>query len=285
MTEKPIVAIIAQGSMGATVAARLTDHGVTVLTSLEGRSAASVKRAQEAGMTAASDAEIAASDILLSIVPPGDAHALAQKLRPALKASNRKPVYVDCNAVNPDTVATIATAVEDTGAPFVDGGIIGPPPKAGANSTTFYVSGPDAGRVERLNSHGLRVRNMAGKVGDASALKMSYAGLTKGMIALGTAMIAAAQRSGVGDALRAELGESQAAMLARLTRGVPDMFPKAYRWVAELEEIARFAGTGPEADIYNGIARLFDRIARDVEGLQAETGKLAEFFAATHKDQ
>jgi 3-hydroxyisobutyrate dehydrogenase-like beta-hydroxyacid dehydrogenase len=282
---KPLVAIIAPGNMGAAVAARLTESGVTVLTSLEGRSAESVRRAKAAGMTPAPQSEIAASDILLSIVPPGDAHGLAEMLTPALKASNRKPVYVDCNAVSPATVATIAAAIEDTGAPFVDGGIIGAPPKAGSDATRIYVSGPDAARVETLNDYGLQVRNMAGKVGDASALKMSYAGLTKGLVALGAAMIAAAQRSGVSEALRAELGESQTAILAQLTRGVPGMFPKAYRWVAELEEIGRFAGPEPEGEIYSGIARLYERIAADVEGPQAETGKLAEFFAARRKDQ
>jgi 3-hydroxyisobutyrate dehydrogenase-like beta-hydroxyacid dehydrogenase len=282
---KPVVAIIAPGSMGAAVAARLTENGLTVLTSLEGRSEASVKRAKDAGMTAASETELAASDILLSIVPPGDAQGLAETLKPALKASNHKPVYVDCNAVSPDTAANVAAILEDTGAPFVDGGIIGSPPRAGSNATSIYVSGADAGRVEVLNDYGLRIRNLGGKAGDASALKMSYAGLTKGLVALGSAMIAAAQRAGVSDALRVELGESQAAMLAQLTRGVPGMFPKAYRWIAELDEIADFAGPGPEADIYRAIARLYERIAADVEGSGAETAKLAEFFAPKRKDQ
>ena len=36
----PVVAVIAAGAMGAAVGRRLTDNGVTVLTSLAGRSAA-----------------------------------------------------------------------------------------------------------------------------------------------------------------------------------------------------------------------------------------------------
>jgi Domain of unknown function (DUF1932) len=56
-------------------------------------------------------------------------------------------------------------------------------------------------------------------------------------------MILAAQRAGVSDALYEELSTSQAALLAGFARGVPDMFSKAYRWVAEMREISGFAGS------------------------------------------
>jgi 3-hydroxyisobutyrate dehydrogenase-like beta-hydroxyacid dehydrogenase len=127
--QPPTVAVIAPGNMGAAVGARLAASGARVLTSLEGRSTASRQRAAEAGMAAASDAEIASADFLLSIVPPGEALALAKRFKPVLQASNRKPVYVECNAVSPKTVDTIASVVSGTGCPFVDGGIIGPPPR------------------------------------------------------------------------------------------------------------------------------------------------------------
>lgn len=278
---KPTVAIVAPGAMGAAVGARLTANGVTVLTSLAGRSKASAARAAAANMTDASDAEIAAADIVLSIVPPGEAPALAERLKPALNAANRKPVFVDCNAVDPDTARKIAATVAAANCPFVDGGIIGPPPATAAARTIIYVSGAEAARVEELNRYGLKVRRVGQAVGDASALKMSYAGITKGLVALGTAMALAAQRAGIGDALHAELAESQPDVLAQLSRGVPGMFPKAYRWVAELEAIARFAGPGAEAEIFNGVAKLYDRIAADVEGQKTEITALGSFYRSS----
>ena len=277
--DRPTVAVIAAGAMGATIGARLSEHGARVLTSLDGRSAATAKRAAEAGMTGASDAEIASADFLLSIVPPGEALGLAEKLRPALRASNHKPVYVECNAVSPQTVDTIAAVVGQTDCPFVDGGIIGPPPKPDSSRTKIYVSGPDAGRAAALNGYGLNIRLMDGKIGDASALKMCYGALNKGVIALGTALALAAERAGVAPAFRAELEQSQVPLLNQLTRAVPDMFPKAYRWVAEFEEIARFAGPEHQAVIFEGIARLYDEIARDHDGEKTETGALARFYA------
>ncbi|HEY1472545.1 MAG TPA: NAD(P)-binding domain-containing protein, partial [Pseudolabrys sp.] len=91
----PTVAIIAPGNMGAAVAARLTEHKVKVLTSLAGRSAASAKRASAAGMIAVADAQLTESDFLLSIVPPGDALGLANRLAGVLTAANKKPIFVD----------------------------------------------------------------------------------------------------------------------------------------------------------------------------------------------
>jgi 3-hydroxyisobutyrate dehydrogenase-like beta-hydroxyacid dehydrogenase len=274
----PTVAVIAPGNMGSAVAARLTENGVTVVTSLAGRSAASAQRAAVAGMTDAGDADIAATDFVLSIVPPGEALALAERLKPALRAAVRKPVFVDCNAISPQTAGAVAASIGEAGCPFVDGGIIGPPPAGADTRTVIYVSGDAAGRVEALNRHGLRIRHAGTRIGDASALKMSYAGITKGLVALGAAMALAAERAGIGDALRTELSESQPAVLGQLSRGVPGMFPKAYRWVAEFEEIARFAGSAADAEIFEDIARLYSRIARDVEGPNAETTALARFY-------
>ena len=100
----PTVAIIAPGNMGAGVAKRLTENKVTVLTALKGRSKASVARAREAGMQDVDERQLMEADFLLSIVPPGEAMALAKHFAPLLAAANRKPVYADCNAVSPATM-------------------------------------------------------------------------------------------------------------------------------------------------------------------------------------
>jgi putative dehydrogenase len=275
----PTVAIIAQGAMGAGVAQRLTEHKVTVLTSLAGRSAQSAARARAAGMTAVDDRALAEADFFLSIVPPGEALELAKRLSGTLTAANTKPTYVDCNAVSPRTMQQIADVVLETGCPFAAAGIIGPPPKPGSSNTKFYTSGGAAQDFARLNDYGLTVRVLDGALTAASALKMSYAGITKGFTALGAAMMLAATRAGAGEALHAELAESQGALLGWLTRQVPNMYAKAYRWVAELDEIAAFVGEDrPEHEMLAAAARLYERIAADVEGEKKETGALDAFL-------
>jgi 3-hydroxyisobutyrate dehydrogenase-like beta-hydroxyacid dehydrogenase len=273
------VAIVAAGAMGSGVARRLADNGVTVLTSLAGRSGASATRAAAAGMRAVDDAHLMQADLFLSIVPPGEAHALAERFAPLLSAANRKPVYVDCNAVSPPTMLGNAEVVAATGTPFVAAAIIGPPPKAGSSNTKFYVSGPAAAEVMRLNEHGLIVRLLEGPLTAASALKMSYAGITKGFTALAAAMMLAATRDDAADALKAELAESQPAMTAWLDRQMPNMYGKAYRWVAELDEIGSFVGEEfPEHAMLTAAARFYQRIADDYAGKKDEVEVLDQFL-------
>jgi putative dehydrogenase len=275
----PVVAVIAPGMMGAAVGRRLVDHGVKVLTSLKGRSAESQERAKAAGMVSVSDEEIAATDFILSILPPGEALALAQRFAPALTASNSKPAYVDCNAVSPRTVDRIAAAVAPTGAPFVDAGIIGAPPKPDDAGPRFYASGKEAPRFARLREFGLDVRVLAGSTSAASALKMSYAGITKGTQALAAAMLLAATRGGTGDALFAELTGSQPQMLAWFKRNLSQMPPKAYRWVAEMHEIADFVGEDPSAhELYVGAAHFYEQIAGDFATDKKAVSALAAFL-------
>ena len=275
------VAIIAPGNMGAAVGGRLTENKVNVLTSLAGRSQASAARAKAAGMTAVADAQLTESDFLLSIVPPGDALALAQRLAPVLGAANKKPVYVDCNALSPQTVERVDAVIAATGCPFVGAGIIGPPPKPGTTNTKIYASGPHAADLAKLNDYGLIVRVLAGPLTAASALKMSYAGITKGFTALGAAMMLAATRGGSAEALKAELAESQPALLGFLSRMVPAMYAKAYRWVAELDEIGVFVGDNyAEHEMMEAAARLYERMAADFDGDKDEIGALDKFLNA-----
>jgi putative dehydrogenase len=275
----PTVAIIAPGNMGSAVGARLTENKVKVLTSLASRSAESEKRARVAGMIAVADAQLTEADFLLSIVPPGDALALVKRLAPVLTAANKKPVYVECNAVSPNTMLDIADVVGATGCPFVGAAIIGPPPKPGSSNTKFYAAGPAAGLLAKFNEYGLIVRVLQGPLTAASALKMSYAGITKGFTALGAAMMLAATREGSAEALKAELAESQPALLGYLTRQVPAMCSKAYRWVAELEEISAFVGKHrPEHAMLEAAARLYENIAEDFEGEKKEIGAMDAFL-------
>lgn len=282
----PIVAVIAPGAMGAAVGQRLADNGLKVLTSLTGRSQETAARAKAAGLLAANDKEIAAADFVLSILPPGDALTLAERFAPALQASNSKPVYVDCNAINPRTVDRVAAAIAPTGCSFVDAGIIGPPPKPPqrgedklAGNTRFYASGPAAPRFATLRDYGLDVRVLSGALSAASALKMSYAGITKGTQAIGAAMMLAASRAGSADDLFAELQLSQMEMFAWLKRQLGSMPPKAYRWVAEMHEIAGFVGEDPAArDLYEGAAEFYERFAEDFAADKKDAAALAAFL-------
>jgi len=254
------IGLIGTGEMGSAVGARLRAHGVEVVTSLAGRSEASADRIARAGITvAASDIDVVqGSTFVLSIVPPGEAVAVAERFAGMLARMNGRTTFVDCNAISPETMDVVAGTV--SGAPCIDVGIVGGPPRDGY-TPKFYASGPDAGWLHALDDAGLTIRVLEGDVGVASAFKMCYAGITKGFTAVGGAMRAAAATHGLSDALEAELGESQPALQAWLDRQLPAMPPKAYRWVAEMHEIGRSTGDPAARAIYDAFADWYDEIA------------------------
>lgn len=254
------VAVIGAGAMGAGIGARLASRGATVLTPLDGRSAATRQRAEAAGMIATDLAGMAGADLILSIVPPERGAAVVDHMLPVLAAHPAIP-FCDANALAPATKRDLAARVDAVGARFTDGSIIGHPPGPDGPGPRLYVSGADAPAFAALADFGLDVRVMPGGVGEASALKMCYAALNKGLTALTSAALLAGQKTGMADVLMAELGLSQQAVLQRARRAVPEMYPKAWRWVAEMEEIADFleadAGDASGAMIWRGMARFF----------------------------
>ena len=139
-----VIAVIAAGEMGSGIGKRLTERGARVLTSLKGRGAASAKRASEAGMVAVEDADLAKqAAVILSVVPPGEALGLAQRLKPALAQASHNPLYIDCNAVAPKTATDIGKVLADVRCRYVDGGIIGGPP---AGTPDDRAAGPSPAR-------------------------------------------------------------------------------------------------------------------------------------------
>jgi 3-hydroxyisobutyrate dehydrogenase-like beta-hydroxyacid dehydrogenase len=279
---KPEVAIVAAGNMGAGVARRLHEHGITVVTFLTGRSPATVKRAQEAGMVAVSAEALVDVDLLLSILPPANALSFAEQTAFALKSARRKPAFVDCNAVNPATVRHIQAVIAATGTDFIDAGIIGFPPMPGTKTGPhIYASGEHAAKLQVLSEYGLDIRILEGPIGAASALKMAYAGISKGHIAIFAAMVLAASRSGSAEALHKELAEADSALLASMAERIPRSLSKAWRWGPEMHEIAEFAREDPIAnEIWTNIAQFYERLARDLTGDKHDIEALERFFSS-----
>jgi 3-hydroxyisobutyrate dehydrogenase-like beta-hydroxyacid dehydrogenase len=278
------IALIGAGEMGAAVGRRLRECGARILTSVDGRSKASLERVREAKVELVTDDDHLVHDahLVLSIVPPGVAVQIAERLRDPIRRARSQPAFVECNAISPNTTRRIEAILEPI--TFIDAGIIGGPPHTGTQDPSkgprFYLSGPQAHQAAILGTYGLDVVVLDGPIGAASGLKLAYAGLTKGFTALAAAMVNAAARDGLADALRVELGRTQPALLTRLDRFVPQMFHKAYRWVAEMEQIAEFAGSPKEgAMIYDGAARLYEELAVQFGGevLGAGLARLAAF--------
>jgi len=268
------VALISPGDMGQAVGALLARGGERVVICLAGRSERTRALARAAGFIdlPTLDALVRESEVLLSIVPPAQAVAVARDVAAALARARTRLTYVDCNAISPRTAREVAAVIAPTGSGFVDVGIVGGPPRD-APSPRFYASGPDRERFAELRGAGLDVRLLGDEVGEASAVKMCYAALTKGTTAIATELLVAARKLGVYDTLVAELRDSQAAHAKRMGDAVPAMPGKAHRWIAEMEEIARtFEDVGLTPLIFQGAAEMYRLTAgSEIGGERPET--------------
>lgn len=253
------VGILSPGDMGQAIAAVLIQHGLRVVTALDERSERTRQLAVEAKIEdlGSLDRLVAESDVLLSVLVPSAATQTAEKVALAIRDLGKNLLYVDCNAIAPDKAKTIEQIIQAAGGQFVDAAIIGPPPRV-PNRTRIYASGVRANELEQLRDYGLDIRVVGNEIGQASGLKMCYAALTKGLIAIGTELLIAAHRLNLEEALWDELSGSQKNLVDWLTRMLPSMPPKAHRWVGEMEEIAAtFKAVGLTELTYEGAAEVY----------------------------
>ncbi len=253
------VGLLSPGEMGKVVGQVLIEHGMSVVTCLEGRSERTAVRAREVGIECVSTYGdlVADADILLSILVPAEAPSAASAVASEICPAQLDLLYVDCNAIAPTTTCRIGQIITAAGGRFADAGIIGPPPRA-EGLTRFYASGEHAADFAALGDYGLDVRVIGDEIGQASSLKMCYAASTKGRFAIFLELLAAVRKMGLYDALIAELGLSQPAVLADMERMLPGIPPKSGRWIGEMEEIATtFGDLGMTAEIFHGVADIY----------------------------
>jgi len=233
-----LILVLHPGAMGSSVAAALaTDHEVAYCSAR--RSEATIERAAKLGLREFDTftRAIEAAEVVISICPPVAALDVAFQVG----ALGFDGVYVDANAIAPATALDVQAAVP--AASFVDGGIVGPPALT-AGTTRLYLSGESTQAVVSLfDGSPIEAITVGEEVGQASALKMAYAGWTKGSSALLLAIAAYAQQAGVADALMAEWGRSIPGLEARLYRTAVGTAPKAWRFVGEMDEITKSLAT------------------------------------------
>ncbi|MGO2111816.1 MAG: DUF1932 domain-containing protein [Pseudoclavibacter sp.] len=249
------IALLHPGAMGAAVGHALRDVGHDVGWLPEGRGAATVDRADAAGLAPWTD--VAGVDVVISLVPP------AAAVETATRVAGFTGVYVDANAISPDRSAEVAAIVRDGGATFVDGGVVGSPPTE-AGTTRLYLSGAEASRIAALFD-GSRVEAVTVEAGEfgASAVKMTYASWSKISAALVLAADRTAEAYGVADVLHAEWARSQPDLERRLERARSSALAKGWRWDDEMRQIAEtFGAAGEPQGLGEAAAEIYGRYDR-----------------------
>jgi 3-hydroxyisobutyrate dehydrogenase-like beta-hydroxyacid dehydrogenase len=257
------VGILYPGEMGAAVAGLLRPRGHSLLTVLDGRSAATRDRAAAAGFTVVESLEALASrtDVIISLVSPAAAWDVARSLVDAAPRPGAGPVYVDANAISPAQAVAIADLMAEAGFVFADAALHGLASRIREDGV-LYLSGAGAGRAATLFEGLLPIRNLGDEPGRASALKMLTGGLNKGLAALFIELALAAERAGLLGELLAAYRDKYPGIMQVVERILPSYVRHGERRAQELDEIASaLAGWGVEPDVLAGAARRIHRVA------------------------
>ena len=253
------VGLLSPGDMGHVVGQFLIAHGMPVLTCLEGRSERTRGLAAKAGIenVPTYDDLVRDADLILSIMVPGEAVNAARMVANSIRNTKETIVYVDCNAVAPDTGREIYRIIREAKSRYVDASIIGGPPRR-EGITKFYASGPHVEDFMILKDFGLEIRPLGSEVGQGKGIKMVYGALTKGLTAISTQLLMAAFQMGLYDSLESLFEETQGVQLQRMKSAIPNMPNRSRRWVSEMEEISKtYEAIGITPRTYEGAAEFY----------------------------
>jgi 3-hydroxyisobutyrate dehydrogenase-like beta-hydroxyacid dehydrogenase len=254
------IGLLHPGEMGSALGAALVGAGHEVRGASAGRSADTAGRATAHGLGDSGTVLALAgwSELIVSVCPPHAALAVAHALGPFAGT------YLDANAIAPATAREIGRIVVEGGGHFVDGGIVGPPPRR-PGTTRLYLSGPDAIALsEAFATPRIETQVVSEWPGEASALKLAYAAWTKGSAALLLGIRAAAAREGVESWLLDEWRTSQPELAERSAAAARSALTKGWRWDGEMEEIATmFEADGLPTGFATAAAELYRRVGRD----------------------
>jgi 3-hydroxyisobutyrate dehydrogenase-like beta-hydroxyacid dehydrogenase len=253
------VGIVSPGAMGSAVGAAYLAAGCRVVTTVAGRSPRTAGLAEQAGLELLPglDEVVRASELVLSIVPPGEATATATAIAEAAGRSGARPLVSDWNAVSPATARELEQLLAAAGLELLDGSISGGPPRAD-HPTRVYLSGRSAAEVAAIAPAWIEARTVGDAVGFASAVKMCTASMYKGSSALLAHALVTAQAHGVLAQVLDDLGDAFPQLIDRAARLLAVSATKAERFVGEMREIAATqASVGLTPDLFEAMAEIY----------------------------
>lgn len=269
------IGIMSIGEMGFHWAKLLKSHGVEVLTYDKDRGEVSRKRAENAGVKSVGSMTdlVQEAELIVSIVVPFAALKVAATVaEAAAKAGRRDVLFLDANAISPMTADEIAKILKPAGVSFVDGCIIGSAAKMG-KGTIVYVSGPDAERMRALESLKIPVKVLGPNTNQASAFKVVYAGLTKGLQGLFCELLIGARRFGLLNEIRAQYEESFPGLIDKVAPSIVGLRIHAGRRAEEMDELKRtFNAHGLDSFMAPAAQKVLEAIAALNLGRASESG-------------
>jgi len=208
-------AVLGTGRMGAAMAERLASQGVAVVVYNRSRGRAAALAERIGATVASSPAEAAAAaDVTISMVAD-DAAVRALFDGPDGVAAGIRPgsVAVDCSTVLPDTIRSVAGAVQASGAGILDAPVSGSVSSTLSGELTIMVGGTadDLDRARPVLERLARRVFHLGPLGTGAAMKLAVNTLIFGLNECVAEGLVLAERNGIDRALAYEVLAASAA--------------------------------------------------------------------------
>jgi L-threonate 2-dehydrogenase len=276
------IAVLSPGEMGSQVGRLLHEAGHRVVSLLDGRSERTRQRAAEAGFQelASIDEIVRQADLLLCVVPSLSALPTAHAVAEAMRRTGSALTYLDLNSIGPQTAREIGQTIDEAGGRYVDGSIIGTAAELSRNATV-YLAGGAAEEVASWLDPPLETSVLGTEPDQASGFKVLYAGMTKGLSALGVELLAGAERLGLTERLLEKYGKSQPGVYRFWEHTLPGLPPRAGRRSEEMTELAAaLAQLGLSAHMAHGAEATLAELAAHYRADQFSEGQPLHALAA-----
>jgi len=239
------IGILYPGELGVALGRAIVQAGGTAITCLSGRSKATQCRAAAANFVVVPSLKEVArqSELVISLVPPASAVETARSFAACFdfarcgSGPTAGLTFIDANSVSPLTKRRIAEILSHGGIRCLDGVFFGPAKGIGRDNV-LALSGPRAGQIPPLLQEVVEVHVVGETIGQASALKMVLAIMTKALPALFLEMVCASASGGQLDPALELMRRLYPGIMGFLERTLPTYPAHVARRVQELEEVA-----------------------------------------------
>ncbi|OGO20412.1 MAG: hypothetical protein A2Z14_16425 [Chloroflexi bacterium RBG_16_48_8] len=194
------VGVIGFGEVGSTFSNTMAERGAFILVhdsrleQDEGKKELESRIHHEGIKLTTLDEVLSRSQIILSVVTNQMAEVLANQI--AMKLETEQ-IYVDLNSTSPAVKIRICQIIENAGANFVEGAILGAIGAVGVSTHILLAGGRGEEVAKFLKNLGLNSTFYAADVGKASTFKMLRSIFSKGLEALILELMIAGRRAGI----------------------------------------------------------------------------------------
>lgn len=261
MTE-PVIAIISLGDMGTQISRVLIENKFRVITAGEGRSEKTLENIHNTGVenTGSLKDTVEKAEVIISLTSPERSLRLAENIAMCLKDSQNRPLYIDLNSNTSAVALLIEKLLTQIHIPFLNGAVMGTS-KDIPYTAELVISGVNRNKFFDLFGNLFKIKDAGEKTEAASAYKLLFSLVNKGVNALFFETMTAAAHFGILDELNKSLEDFLPGTYQDLLKTTPTYPQHIFRRIDEMKGLSEMLNNENLPNVIaSGTAETFDKV-------------------------